>query len=41
MRADHYLDITRLDEDSGYQPEYDAGRAVADYVDWLRAGHGR
>jgi UDP-glucose 4-epimerase len=35
------FDITRLREDTGYRPEYDTERAVADYLDWLRAGHER
>jgi UDP-glucose 4-epimerase len=39
--ADLCLDISRLREDTGYQPAYDTGRAVADYVAWLRAGHER
>jgi nucleoside-diphosphate-sugar epimerase len=34
--TDSYLDITRLREDTGFQPEYDVERAVPDYVDWLR-----
>lgn len=38
---DLYLDITRLRQDTGYQPAYDTGRAVADYLDWLRAGNER
>ena len=38
---DIYLDITRIREDTGYQPEYDTGRAVADYLEWLRTGHPR
>lgn len=33
---DNYLDITRLREDTGFQPEYDVERTVADYADWLR-----
>lgn len=33
---DNYLDIARLREDTGFQPEYDVERAVPDYVDWLR-----
>jgi len=33
---DNYLDITRLREDTGFQPEYDVERGVPDYVDWLR-----
>ncbi len=31
-----YLDITRLREDTGFQPEYDVERTVRDYADWLR-----
>jgi UDP-glucose 4-epimerase len=38
---DTWLDIGRLRNDTGYQPEYPAGRAVADYVAWLRAGNDR
>ena len=34
-----YLDTTRLREDTGFRPDYDAGRAVGDYLGWLRAGH--
>lgn len=34
-------DITRLREDTGYQPAYDTSRAVADYLAWLREGHDR
>jgi UDP-glucose 4-epimerase len=36
-----WLDITRLRQDTGYQPAYDTGRAVADYLAWLREGHDR
>jgi UDP-glucose 4-epimerase len=36
---DTYLDITRLREDTGFAPAYDVERAVADYIDWLRAGN--
>jgi UDP-glucose 4-epimerase len=35
-RPQDYLDITRLSEDTGFQPEYDVERAVPDYVDWLK-----
>jgi UDP-glucose 4-epimerase len=35
------LDIGRLRQDTGYQPEYDTRRAMADYIAWLRAGHER
>jgi UDP-glucose 4-epimerase len=36
-----YLDISRLREDTGFGPAYGIERAVADYIDWLRAGHDR
>jgi UDP-glucose 4-epimerase len=36
-----YLDITRLRQDTGYEPVWDTGRAAADYIAWLRAGHER
>jgi UDP-glucose 4-epimerase len=38
---DTYLDITRIREDTGYQPAYDTQRAAADYIGWLRAGNER
>lgn len=38
---DTYLDITRIYQDTGYQPAYDADRAAADYISWLRAGNER
>ncbi len=34
-----YLDITRLHADTGYVPEWDLERAVADYIAYFRAGH--
>jgi UDP-glucose 4-epimerase len=33
------LDISRAHQDTGYLPEYDTERAVADYIGWLRAGN--
>lgn len=33
------LDISRLEEDTGYRAEYDTERAVGDYIAWLRAGN--
>jgi len=36
-----YLDITRIEQDTGYRPRYDTERAVADYIAWLRAGNER
>ena len=31
-------DITRAREDLGYEPQFDLGRAAADYAAWLREG---
>jgi nucleoside-diphosphate-sugar epimerase len=31
---DPYLDITRLQRDTGFTPDYDVASAVADYVKW-------
>ncbi len=31
-----YLDISRLRRDTGFEPEYDVKRGVADYIAWLR-----
>ena len=36
-----WLDITRLQQDTGYQPAYDLKGAAADYIAWLRAGNER
>jgi UDP-glucose 4-epimerase len=33
------LDITRIRQDTGYQPEYDTQRGITEYIDWLQAGH--
>ena len=35
--AHTYLDITRIQNDTGYQPDYDTERATADYLTWLQA----
>lgn len=35
----NHLDITRIQQDTGYRPAYDTETAVADYISWLRAGH--
>jgi UDP-glucose 4-epimerase len=37
----NFLDITRIQQDTGYRPEYDTERATADYLAWLRAGNER
>ncbi|WP_305784268.1 NAD-dependent epimerase/dehydratase family protein [Symbioplanes lichenis] len=36
-----WLDISRLREDTGFEPEYDTAAAAADYIAWLRAGNER
>lgn len=36
-----YQDITQLREDTGYEPRYSFDESIADYVNWLRAGHER
>jgi UDP-glucose 4-epimerase len=36
-----YLDITRIQQDTGYRPAYDTERAAADYIAWLGAGNER
>jgi UDP-glucose 4-epimerase len=35
-RPDAYMDISRLVEDTGFEPAYDVSRSVADYAEWLR-----
>src|ERR1700689_4074471 len=35
------LDVTRLRQDTGFEPEYDTVRAAAGYIAWLRAGNER
>ena len=34
-----YLDISRIRQDTGYEPEYNVERGIADYVSWLKAGN--
>jgi UDP-glucose 4-epimerase len=41
LGRDIYLDVSRLREDTGFEPRYDTPAAVADYVAWLRSGHDR
>ncbi|MFD0696549.1 NAD-dependent epimerase/dehydratase family protein [Paenibacillus sp. GCM10027628] len=33
------LDITRIRQDTGYEPEYDVERGIADYIGWLKSGN--
>jgi UDP-glucose 4-epimerase len=35
-RVNAYMDISRLEQDVGYRPQYTIERAVAEYIDWLR-----
>jgi len=41
VRPGAALDITRLRQDTGFEPEYDTVRAAADYIAWLRVGNER
>jgi UDP-glucose 4-epimerase len=34
-----WLDITRIKEDTGYEPAFTTETAIADYISWLRAGN--
>lgn len=36
FRPNAYMDVSRMKDDVGYQPEYDVERGVADYLNWLR-----
>lgn len=36
-----WLDITRLRQDTGYQPDWNTDSAAADYIAWLQAGNER
>lgn len=38
-RSPAWLDITRLREDTGFEPHYDTAARVADYIAWFRAGN--
>ena len=34
-----YFDITRLREDTGFEPNYDLEAGISDYINWLKAGN--
>lgn len=36
-----YMDISRIQEDTGYAPSHDIASGVEDYVRWLRARRGQ
>jgi UDP-glucose 4-epimerase len=38
-KPNNYLDITRLQKDTGYNPEFPIEKAIEDYVAWLKAGN--
>jgi UDP-glucose 4-epimerase len=38
-RSPAWLDITRLREDTGFEPHYDTAAGVTDYIAWFRAGN--
>lgn len=40
-QADAYLDISRLTEDTGFEPAYTEERGIAEYIEWLRVGNDR
>lgn len=40
-RSGSALDITRIRDDTGFEPHYDTARAAADYIAWLQAGNER
>ena len=37
--ATPYQNITRLVQDTGYQPQFTTNQAIADYIAWLRASN--
>ena len=40
-RADAWADISRLQGELGFEPEYTVVKGIADYIGWLRAGNER
>ncbi len=34
-----YFDITRVHEDTGFEPKFTIEAGIADYIGWLRAGN--
>lgn len=36
-RVDPFMDISRIREELGYEPQYTIGPAIAEYVEWMRA----
>lgn len=38
-RPNGYCDITRIREDTGYEPQFQVEKSIPDYIAWLRAGN--
>jgi nucleoside-diphosphate-sugar epimerase len=38
-RKDPYMDLTRIKGEVGYEPQYNADKAIDDYVAWLQSGN--
>ncbi len=38
-KANNYLDIARISQDTGYKPQFDVESSIVDYVQWLKTGH--
>jgi UDP-glucose 4-epimerase len=38
-RPNGYLDISRIRQDVGYEPDFQIEKAIPDYIAWLRAGN--
>ncbi len=36
-----YFDISRLQQDTGYEPQFNIESGIADYISWLHAGNAR
>jgi nucleoside-diphosphate-sugar epimerase len=34
---DRYMDLKRIEDDTGYYPEYTLERGFKEYTDWLRS----
>jgi len=39
VRSNAHMDVSRLRQDTGYEPEWPAAKAIPDYIAWLRAGN--
>jgi len=39
LRLDVRLDVSRIRQDVGFEPEYDVERGIEDYIGWLKSGN--